>query len=192
MTPVPDRLWRVFPWDPEAAPGEPFSSSYLPPIQGKGRFDLPGVPAGVLYLAESPEHAVGEAIQHYRGHDLREADLLVVGRALALVRVSVPPNVLARTVDLCDPEVLVREGLRPDRLAARDRTSTQRIAADLHRAGHAGLRWWSALAGDWHTIVLFRDRLAEWPVHDAPERLTVDHPAVGEAAHALGISISRR
>ena len=43
--------WRVFPWDAAAKPGEPFSSSYVYPNQGSGRFDLRDVP--VLYLAET-------------------------------------------------------------------------------------------------------------------------------------------
>jgi len=43
--------WRVFPWERAAKSGEPFSSSYVYPNQGSGRFDLRDVP--VLYLAET-------------------------------------------------------------------------------------------------------------------------------------------
>jgi hypothetical protein len=43
---------------------------------------LPAVPGGVLYLAETPEHAVAEAIQHYRGQWLDAADLIVAGHPL--------------------------------------------------------------------------------------------------------------
>lgn len=188
----PALVWRVFPWDPDAADGEPFSPTYVPPLQGKGRFDLPGVPGGVLYCAETPEHAVAEQIQHLRGQTLDEADLRIAGRGLALVPVTLPPMVRERVADLCDPEELLRLGVRPDETASRDRRLTQRIAASVHAAGHAGLRWWSALNGDWHTVVLFRDRLDSPLEYGAPERLTLDHPAVQEAARILGIRLNRR
>ena len=57
--------WRVFPWDPAAKPGEPFSPSYVYPNQGSGRFDLSG--KLVVYLAESAVHAVAEKLQHLLG-----------------------------------------------------------------------------------------------------------------------------
>lgn len=192
MTAPPERVWRVCPWDPAAPPGAAFSAAHVPPAPGKGRFDLPGVPGGVLYLSETPEHAVAESIQHYRGQELDEADLRILGHRLALVDVRLPPDVRAGAIDLCDPEVLVRLGIRPDRTASRDRHVTQAIAADIHRAGHAGLRWWSALVGDWHGIVLFRDRLNPGLEFGAPEPLRLEHPAVREATSALGIAVARR
>jgi hypothetical protein len=45
-------LWRVFPWEPDAEPGEPFSPSYINPCQEDGRYDLDGKPL-ILNLAES-------------------------------------------------------------------------------------------------------------------------------------------
>ena len=44
-------------------------------------------------------------------------------------------------------------------LAASDRRVTQGIAGRIHAAGHSGFRWWSALSGEWHTVVLFTDRI---------------------------------
>ncbi|HEU0077266.1 MAG TPA: RES family NAD+ phosphorylase [Longimicrobiaceae bacterium] len=189
MTAAPGRAWRVFPWDPEAAAGERFSPSYVPPGQGKGRFDLPGVPGGVLYLAETPEHAVAELVQHFRGQDLDDADLLAAGRRLALVAVALPEPVRESVLDLCDPGELARLGVRPDETASRDRGATQRISAAVHAAGHAGLRWWSAFSGDWHTALLFRDRIPDPLSFDTPEPLTLQHPALREAARALGIEV---
>jgi hypothetical protein len=192
VTVVPERVWRVFPWDPSAREGERFSAGYVPPAQGKGRFDLPGVPGGVLYLAETPEHAVAEMIQHYRGQSVDEAELRIAGHALALVAVALPESIRREIADLCDPALLVRLGVRPDRTASRDRRATQAISAAVHAAGYAGLRWWSALAGDWHTVVLFRDRLDPAPAVGLPEPLGLEHPAVREAASALGIPLARR
>jgi len=177
----------VFPWDPDAPDTERFSPTYVPPTQGTGRFDLSGLGGGVLYLAETPEHAVAEMIQHYRGQVLDGADLRIAGHPLALVEVTLPARVRHGVIDLCDPEILVRLGARPDETASNHRKVTQRIAAQVHRVGHAGLRWWSALTGDWHTVVLFLDRLDPGPAYGAPEPLTIDHPAVAEAARVLGI-----
>lgn len=180
-------LWRVFPWDRNAARGQRFSSSWVPETQGHGRFDLPAVPGGVLYLAETPEHAVAESIQHFRGQRLQVADLLIAGHPLSLVAVTAPRVLEDAIVDLCDPAALVQHGIRPDQTASGDRRITQRIAASLHSGGHAGLRWWSALHGDWHTVVYFRDRAGEL-AFGAPEPLSLQHAAVREAMRALGIS----
>jgi len=189
VTAPPERLWRVFPWDSAAAPGERFSATYVAPGEGKGRFDLPRMPGGVIYCAESPEHAVGEVIQHYRGQVLDEADLRIAGYGLTLIDVTLAGNVRDRILDLCDAEILVRLGVRPDETASHDRRVTQHIASRVHGAGYAGLRWWSALTGDWHTVVLFRDRLYPAPAHGAPQPLTIDSPAVVEAARILGIRL---
>ncbi|HET9984975.1 MAG TPA: RES family NAD+ phosphorylase [Longimicrobiales bacterium] len=187
MTAPPERVWRVFPWDPAAAEGERFSRSFVPRTQGHGRFDLPGAPGGVLYLAETAEHAVAEMIQHYRGQLLEEPDLYQGGYALALVEVTIPEPVRQAVADLCDPAVLLRLGIRPDETASGDRRVTQRIAATVQGHGCSGLRWWSALSGDWHTIVLFLERLAPPLAYETPESLGLDHPAVAEAARVLGI-----
>lgn len=185
-------LWRVFPWDPAAAEGERFSATFVPAGQGRGRFDLPGRPAGVVYLAETPEHAVGELIQRFRNQPapLERADLVVAGRTLALVPVTLSPAASAGIADLCDPALLARHGIRPDDTAARARPPSQRAAAELHEAGHAGLRWWSAFFGEWHTTVLFRDRLgADALDYGTPAPLHLAHPALAEAALALDVPL---
>jgi hypothetical protein len=185
-------LWRVFPWNPAAAEGEPFSAGFVPAGQGRGRFDLPGRPSGVVYLAETPEHAVAELIQRFRSQPapLEQADLVVAGQTLALVAVTLSPAASAGVADLCDPELLARHGIRPDDTAARARPPSQRAAADLHAAGHAGLRWWSAFFGEWHSVVLFRDRLEPGALdYGAPAPLHLAHPALTEAALALDVPL---
>lgn len=190
---APERvLWRVFPWDPAAAEGEPFSATFVPGGQGRGRFDLPDRSAGVMYLAEAPEHAAAELLQRFRNQPspLDAADLLVAGRRLALVRVTVAPDTAGRIADLCDPRLLARHDVRPDDTAARTRATSQRIAALMHGNDHAGLRWWSAFFGEWHSVVLFRDRLgADALAYGAPDPLHLGHPAVTEAARTLDIPL---
>jgi len=173
--------WRVFPWDPKAAPGQPFSPEYVYPAQGSGRFDLKET--AVLYLAESPEHAVAEKLQRFRGQKLAAYDLVESGHKLALVECVLSAALLKKVADLCDPQVLVKHALRPDLLASTMKARTQGAAKELYDSGYAGLRWWSALSGDWHTVVLFLDRAKELP-YGPPTPLALDHPSLVEAATA--------
>lgn len=178
--PFAGTAWRVFPWDPDAAPAHP--------AQGSGRFDVTGI--RVLYLAESAAHAVAEKLQRYRGARIDRHELNESGRPLALVECQVASDVLPKIADLCDPRVLVKHDIGPDTLASRDRARTQRVARLLHDEQFAGLRWWSALSGDWHTIVLFLDRVGASDVrYLKPEQLTLAHEAVKEASAALGFVI---
>jgi hypothetical protein len=173
--------WRVFPWDPAAKPGEPFSPSYIYPKQGSGRFDLTG--KLVVYLAESAVHAVAEKLQRFRGQKIDRKDLIESGKPLALVQCRPARMKLA---DLCDPAVLVKYDVKPDILASRDFMKTQGVAAALYKEGFSGLRWWSALSGDWHTIVVFEGEIE----YDTPEQLSIGHKIVREASLALGIQPS--
>src|SRR5436309_6436689 len=170
--------WRVFPWDPTAQPGEPFSPSYIHPNQGAGRFDVAG--KLVVYLAETAVHAVAEKLQRFRGQKIDRKDLIESRKPLALVACQVGKIKLA---DLCDPAVLVKHGIKPDVLASRDFAKTQRVAMALDEEGFSGLRWWSALSGDWHTIVVFEGEIE----YGKPEPLTIGHQVVQEASVALGI-----
>lgn len=180
--------WRVFPWDPTATEGEPFSARFVPAAQGSGRFDL-GI-APTLYLAEGPAHAAGEVLQAFRGRPLRPAHLRRFGRALAVVEVVLPGAVATSLADLTDPAVLARHRIRPDTLASHDVRRTQETARTLHGAGLPGFRWWSSLSGDWHTVVLFLDRVAVADLgFGAPRALASADPAVVEAALALGIRL---
>ncbi len=180
--------WRVFPWDPPAPAREPFSAGFVPSAQGSGRFDLGTVP--VLYLAESPAHAVGEVLQSFRGRRLHAAHLRRFGHALAVVDVTLPDDAAAGLADLTDPAVLGRHHLRPDTLASRDVQRTQAVSRALHGAGYPGFRWWSSLSGDWHATVLFLDRvLPHRLAWGAPQALALPHPAVADAALELGIRL---
>lgn len=180
-------LWRCFPWDPAAPAGQPFSLSYVSPGQTAGRFDLQDRPS-VWYLAESPAHAVGEQLAPFRGRRLRPSFLLMLHRRLALAPVMATPALVRRIADCTDPAVLTALDLRPDRLAHHDRQLTQAVARQIHTAGYAGLRWWSAITGAWHSTVLFLDRIGQDEVtFGTPEHLAVTHPAVAEAIELLGL-----
>jgi hypothetical protein len=149
----------------------------------------------VRYLAESPEHAIGEVLSPFRGTDFRPAYLRQGGRQLALVEVTLGPSLVQRIPDCTDPAVLSALGLRPDELAHHDRTLTQSLARRLHTRGAAagdpaGLRWWSALTGAWHTTVVFTDREEPGEVgFGTPRHLQPSDPAVMRALAVLGIRV---
>jgi hypothetical protein len=181
-------LWRVFPWDPATEPGEPFSPQFIVPAERQvhGRFDLGNTP--VLYLAETPEHAVAELLRPFTGRTLLPSHLRGAGHSLALVSVSLSTEITGRLADLTDPAVLVAQGIRPDALASRDRTRTQAVSRALHAAGFTGFRWWSALHGDWHAVLLFAGRVGAGGLRfGEPGALAVEDAAVAGAARALNM-----
>lgn len=184
------RFWRVIPWDPDVGEGRLFSPSHIPPTTGRGRFDLPAACSPVLYLAESPEHAIAEAMQPWRNRSLRKAHLVRAGRPLALVGVEMAPGKAADLADLCDPGVLGRLGVSADQVASRDRRRTRRIAASVWDRGHAGVRWWSSFGGDWHGVVLFTDRAERSVRFGRPEVLSAEIAALHEAAASLGMRMA--
>lgn len=183
-------LWRVFPWKRGVASGAPYSPDHLPEQSGQGRFDLPlSADASSWYLAESGEHAVAEKLQDLRNGELHEEFLTERGQPLALASVVVDAG--PALADLCDPAVLRERGIAPDRLAYRDRSVTQAIAERLHAdADLAGFRWWSSLMGEWHTVILFSDRLPETALtFQPPTALTLSTPALLAATSALAIEL---
>jgi hypothetical protein len=196
-------LWRVFPWDPAAPDGAPFSPRSVAPArtQHYGRFDLHGTPP-VLYLAQTPAHAVAEVLRGLKRHPadpfdparhrITEGDLLGPPHPhpRALVSVRLPARVANAVPDFGRGDVLERFGVRADELCSRERWTTQAAARRIHAHPDAvpGFRWWSALHGDWHVAVLFLDRVGMEEMElGEPELLTIDRPAVAEAAEALGL-----
>lgn len=182
--------WRVFPWDRDVPDGRPFSPSHIPPTTARGRFDLPIACSPVLYLAETPDHAIAEALQPWRNWPLRTAHLRRAGHPLALVDVQLGAEEAAGIVDLCDPATLRRRRIAPDQIASRHRRRTQPIAASIWDSGDVGLRWWSSFWGDWHGVVLFTARV-EWSMHfGEPREIGGDTPALRGAASALGMPLA--
>jgi hypothetical protein len=196
-------LWRVFPWDPAARDGAPFSArSVAPPqIQNFGRFDQRGKPP-VLYLAETRTHAVAEIL---RGrlhspdrppelrHTITNADLQGPGHRRALVSVRIPTQIAERVCDTNEGEVLARFGVRADRLSSNAYRTSQAAARQIHRHPDRvpGFVWSSRFGGDWHVVLLFLDRvpLAVLEI-GTPEPLRLNTPAVLEAARILHADIA--
>jgi hypothetical protein len=183
-------LWRVFPWDPAAVPGEAFSPQFLPRQSGQGRFDLPASSgASAWYFAELPEHAVAEKLQHLRNRRLLDEFLFERGRRLAVCAVEVDSAL--PLADLCEAGEVLARSVAPDRLSYRERSVTQEIARSLQLDRElAGFRWWSSFFGEWHTVVLFSDRLpADALTFGPPSALDLSSLPLAVAARALAIEI---
>jgi len=191
-------LWRVFPWDEAAPDGAPYSPRSVAPAhyQNYGRFDLQGNPL-VLYLAETPAHAVAEVLRGRMRdpardpavrHSLTNGDLVVSGFRLALVDVSLPSMIANRVPDTGAGAILERFGIRADQLSSRLRGVTQGAARRIHAHSDAvpGFVWSSRFGGDWHVVLLFLDRVSLDELHfGSPDLLRLAHPAVLEAAAIL-------
>lgn len=162
----------------------------MPGGQGRNRFDLLGSARGAIYFAETEEHAVAEMIQAYRNlpTPLTNDDLTAWGHRLALASVTFAPEIWAGIADLCVPATLDQLGITADIPAHRDRKRTQQIASILYDRQHTGLRWWSAFRGEWHSVVLFHDRLPPGAIsYGTPIPLDITSPAVLAAARLLDI-----
>lgn len=185
------RLFRVFPWVSDAKPGDPGHPLHVDVSrQGSGRGDNPGH-YQALYLAESPQGAVGETFG-----DLIEwtPEMLAIPwlpdavRGLATFEAEPPLNML--DLDNCD--VLVDFNIRPSEVAGRNRERTREITLQIWlRDRWEGIRWWSWWRPEWHNQMVWAAiSLTDPPWIDRLEidnidRLTIDHPAVQLAAEVL-------
>jgi hypothetical protein len=185
-------LYRVFRAIPGAPQTERGGALYVArDRQGAGRHDDPSR-YGAYYAARTPEAAVAEVIQAFRGRDLVDADLALVSGAVQTLAV-LDDEALGPLTDLDDPAVLTAQGWRPSRVASRDRSITQPMAVAAFTDGALGLSWWSTLDAAWTNVTLFAERtVAAGAVSVVDtERLTIRHPAVQAAAAHLGIPIGR-
>ena len=180
------KLYRCFAWNDAAKPGQPDHPLWIPqPLQGDGRHDNPEH-FGCLYVSEHAVSPVVEQLAPFRGTSLMPAMLRQRGLPLALAELHLPDD--ARLIDLDDPAVLGREGLRPSIVATRRRSMTQPQARVLYERhpDAAGLRWWSAFEALWMNVTIF-DRTAAALSLQSVRRLTMKDPVVTEAAEFLGL-----
>ena len=178
--------WRVAALDPGAGDRERGGVLWFPrSLQGEGRHDNPDL-YGCLYVAAQAMGAIAEALAPFRGSGRLDPSMLRrAGRALVLGRLSLAEE--AGVLDLDDPQVLAREGLRPSRIATRQRTTTQRQAARLHEAHPeaVALRWWSTIESMLLNLTIFERGM---PLLELEELrpLSPDDPDVSAAAQLLG------
>jgi hypothetical protein len=172
-------FYRVFPFLPKAAPGEPGGALYMPP-QGGGRLDNPDL-FSVLYLGDSAAGAVAEAFGRFPEWpaSLFEGSPSLPGSSRALARYHLPET--ARLCDLDDPDQLRALRLRPSEVVSRDYTLTRAWARRIHEQGRwAGVRWWSYYDPRWASAGLWKTG-----------RLTVEEVRVLRRDHAAVVEASR-
>lgn len=182
-------LYRLFPRDPEAGPSHPGGPLYVArALQGDGRHDAPDR-YGALYLSRSRTSAVAELLRVYRRQQLTARDLLESGRTYALA--AFDDAGLPDLVDLDEPQVLVQRALRPSMVATRDREGTRAIAIVAFEEGASGLSWWSTIEASWINVTLFAERVrGRLALAGDPEPLGLGHPAVRDAAEAVGVLLA--
>jgi hypothetical protein len=182
-------LYRVFPRLAGAGPTDPGGALHVPRFdQGSGRHDYPDT-YGVLYLSRLPVAPVAEHLRALRVRTITDRHLLRESGRLSLAIVD--DTTLTDLLDLDDPRNLVAWELRPSRVATRDRDVTQPLAVSIYREGVAGFEWWSTIEASWINVTLFEDRVTDrLSLMGEPEPLTLDHPAVREAAEAVGVLLA--
>jgi RES domain len=179
-------LYRRYPYVPGAGLAEPGGPLFVPRLdQGNGRHDNPDV-YGALYLSREPVSPVAELVRRAAGTELEMDLLLHEGEPYRLA--AFDDAALGDLVDLDDPVSLVDRRLRPSGVATRDRSPTQRLALSIYEEGAAGFEWWSTIEASWINVTLFVERaLSHLRMVGDPEPLTIDHPAVRDAAEAVGV-----
>ena len=184
-------LYRTFARADGAVTAEPGGALFVPRWnQGAGRHDNP-YEYGALYASRSPESAVAEYLQFFRGQTVADGDLRFAdGRTLSLAEIQ--DTELPDLPDLDDPDELARRKLRPSQVATGDRDVTQALALRLFGEGLSGFSWWSTIEAAWINVTLFAERALELLGEAAePKPLSTSHPAVQAAAERLGIMLER-
>lgn len=182
-------VFRCFAWDDAAAPRARGGPLWFPRmLQGDGRHDDPAL-YGCLYVSIEPVSAAVERLARLAGTSIAQSDLVRRGYPLALATVELSDQ--AELVDLDDPTVLVREDLRPSRVATNERSVTQTQAGELfgRHPRAAGLRWWSTFESLWANVTLFDRAEPALTVADV-RALEVGDDVVREAAEFLGLPVS--
>jgi hypothetical protein len=181
-------LYRAFPSVEGAEAHELGGPLFVPRLdQGLGRHDNPER-YGALYLSREPVSNLAEVLRGYAGRTITERHLRPEGAHLALA--TLDDAGLGDLLDLDDPHNLVARELRPSRVATRDRGVTRELAGRLYDEEAPGFEWWSTIEASWINVTLFAERVLEHiSVIGEPEELSLDHPAVREAAEAVGVEL---
>ena len=182
-------LFRCFAWDRNVSTRARGGALWFPRmLQGDGRHDVPTL-YGCLYVSVEPVSAVVEQLAGLTGTSIEPSDLFRHGNPLALAALELDDG--ADVLDLDDPSVLVREGVRSSRVVTHDRATTQGQASELfQRHGEVvGLRWWSTFESLWANMTLFDRAETALGLSDV-QQLDMGDDVVREAADFLGLASS--
>jgi RES domain len=171
-------LYRVFPWDSNAADREAGGALFSPENRF-GRFDNPELYRG-LYCATTPAAAVGERLgflAQWGSTSFREGSFELALATIETGNISIS--------DLGHVNALA--ALKVERIsevATRDRRTTQLLAERIFRHEDAqGISWWSMYFADWMNVMLWDTNSIR--VREEPELLSTASRHVIDAATAL-------
>jgi hypothetical protein len=174
-------VYRVFPFQRDAAPDAPGGALYVPP-QGSGRLDNPGV-FSVLYVSDAAPGAIAEVFGRFPEWTpaiLRGSPTLP-GSTQALASFRLPED--APICNLDDAIQLGQLGLRPSDVVSREYSRTRTWALRIYQERQwIGVRWWSYYDPRWSSIGLWDRRgLAVENIQE----LRLDDAALVEAGRAI-------
>jgi len=182
-------LYRCFAWNESSRESQPDGPLWFPRVfQGEGRHDNPDF-YGCLYLADRAVSSVVEQLARFRTQRITTSLLRRRGLPLAVAELEFGDD--RRLLNLDDPNVLRREGLRPSVVATRHREMTQPQARKLYEKhpDAGGICWWSSYEALWMNVTIF-DRAAPLLRVNFVEALTLDDTPVVEAAHFFEMRIA--
>ena len=167
------RVFRVLPFDPNAADDEPGGVFFRP--------------YSCLYVADNAAGAIAEVFGRFDMWDralieARPASLLLPDSSFALAVYELADDV--QVCDLNSAERLLEFGLRPSDVVTRDRAVSQAWAAKIEQTGtYAGVSWWSYYDPAWRSIALWDlDGVA---LIEQPRVLNIEDRDVQQAASAI-------
>lgn len=174
-------LYRVFPYLPRAASGEPGHPLFIPP-QGGGRLDNPEH-YSVFYASDAEAGAIAEAFGRFIEWTrvILDGSPALPGSLRAIAHYRLPET--ARICDLDDPAQLLALGLRPSDVVSRDYSATRDWAKRIYQSGSwAGIRWWSYYDPQWTSFGLWD--IGALSVEDV-RVLRLDDAAIREASRTI-------
>ncbi len=180
------KLFRVFPYEPNAAPNEKGGALFVPGSTA-GRIANPDL-YRELYLSLQPEAGIAEAFG--RLSIWHPADFVRAGGSpLALAAYELPDD--APIFDLDSVKALASLGIeRPSEVVIRNRKITQRWARRIFERGiHIGVRWWSYYDPAWTSVGLWN--IADLCLIGGPDVLNAGHELVQTTAEAIVRQIKR-
>ena len=181
-------LYRVLPFLPGAAPGQPGHPLYIPP-QGGGRLDNPDI-YRILYLADQASGAIAESFGRFPEWTsaILAGSPSLPGSSRVLARYNLPDTLQVCNLD--DPQQLITLHLRPSEIVSRAYADTRAWARRIFAAKlWGGIRWWSYYDPRWSSFGLWDIETLRF---EEIIPLTLDTPALIEAATVIARPIRKR
>lgn len=177
------KLYRVFPYNPNAKNSEAGHPLFIPASRSTGRINNPDIYQSSYWSAQ-PECAVAEVF----GTSFQWSETTFMGlpqiknsyQAIATIEISDSVQIF----EMDDARNLVKLKVKPSRVVTRNNAVTQAWAKQIfEQHKYIGVSWWSIWWPEWQSLGLWSVKQVK--VVDV-EALNVEHQAVIGAAETLG------